>query len=61
LKNITRIKSEDWFANVAPDRYVAGAGVLHEIKLHFSSEKETAMKKVFRQGGKADLNVYTLG
>jgi len=44
LKNVTRIKSEDWFTNVAPD-----------------SENETAMKKVFRQGGKSDLNVYTVG
>lgn len=44
LKNITRIKSEDWFTSVAPD-----------------NDKETAMKRVFRQGGKADLNVYTVG
>jgi len=44
LRSISRIQSEDWFLNVAPD-----------------SAGEKAMKSVYRQGSKSDLNVYTVG
>jgi hypothetical protein len=44
LQSISRIRSEDWFLNVAPD-----------------SDSEKAMKSVYRNGTKADLNVYTIG
>jgi len=44
MVNITRIKSPEWFARVAP-----------------GSPEEQQMKKTFRRGGPAELNMYTVG
>jgi len=44
LKTISRIKSPEWFLNIAPD-----------------SDGEKAMKGLYRNGTKSDLNVYTVG
>ena len=60
LKSVSRIQSEDWFLNVAPDRCVAFRQMFVANYTYYSTG-EAAMKGAFRRGGKSDLNIYTVG